>query len=82
MQGRTPLHLAAYENDSETVELLIRFGADATATDDQVCCFCGKTSQHWFFCKDWHGHPSLASTAVGFVTSACCHLQHLVLPWC
>ena len=41
MQGRTPLHLAAFENDVKTLDVLLRYGADATARDTQVCtCRC------------------------------------------
>ena len=38
VQGRMPLHHAAYANDVETIKMLIRFGADATARDHRVCC--------------------------------------------
>lgn len=37
-QGRMPLHHAAYANDVETIKVLLRFGADATARDHRVCC--------------------------------------------
>ena len=36
MQGRTPLHNAAFANDTEAVKILLRYGADATAVDSQV----------------------------------------------
>ena len=37
IQGRKPFHLAAFENDVETLKVLLRYGADATAKDIQVC---------------------------------------------
>lgn len=36
VQGRTPLHHAAYNNDEEKIKVLLRFGADAKAVDHQV----------------------------------------------
>ncbi len=45
LQGRTPLHRAAYTNDLESIKLLLHHGADATATDYQVHCFDEQTCQ-------------------------------------
>jgi len=39
LQGRTPLHRAAYTNDLESIKLLLHHGTDAIATDNQVHCF-------------------------------------------
>ena len=36
LQGRTPLHYAAFINDLETIKLLLHHGAKATAADYQV----------------------------------------------
>lgn len=41
MQGRTPLHHAAFQNETEAVKMLLCYGADATARDNQVCSFLG-----------------------------------------
>ena len=40
IQGHTPFHLAAFENCAKTLKVLLRYGADATAKDIQVC-LCG-----------------------------------------
>ncbi len=36
LQGRTPLHHAAFTNDLETIKLLLHHGVNASATDYQV----------------------------------------------
>jgi len=36
LQGRTPLHHAAFTNDLESIKLMLHHGANATATDYQV----------------------------------------------
>ena len=41
--------------------MLLRFGADATARDNQVCCFGGETGQQISFAKTGMAiHPLLA----------------------
>lgn len=39
LQGRTPLHHAAYANDAETIKVMLRYGADVKAVDIQVRCY-------------------------------------------
>ena len=39
IQGRTPLHLAAFANDAETVKVLLQHGANAETADNQVLAF-------------------------------------------
>ena len=36
-QGRTPLHYAVIHNHLEVVHLLIKYGANMTVVDDEVC---------------------------------------------
>ena len=38
MQGRTPLHIATFENDAEIVKILLRHGASVKTEDHQVPC--------------------------------------------
>ena len=36
MQGRTPLHYAAFKIDVESIKMLLHFGANVNAVDNQV----------------------------------------------
>ena len=81
-----PLHLAAYENDSETVKMLLRFGAQQLQETIRCAACVGilGDSGDWstdFLCKDWHGHPSPASIVMRVVTNELCW-QLLMLSGC
>ena len=38
VQGKAPLHLAAYYGTHTTVTELLKHGADIDAEDEKVCC--------------------------------------------
>lgn len=50
VQGRTPLHSAAFTNDTEAVRILLRYGADATAVYNQVRLL---VLFAWCLLRDW-----------------------------
>lgn len=69
LQGRTPLHHAAYANDAETIKVMLRYGADAKALDSQV-----HPCQVVYRCIHVRG---LGLLVVQFLGSACNDSNHM-----
>lgn len=57
LEGRTPLHIAAWQGHASMVELLLRYGADVNAVDReqrtplQSCAWQGHESVVWLLLK-------------------------------